>query len=130
VRPASFIHGVWRGELSAYVVERALEQLPHVGEVREVALVQGLDELTERELADVLEGDRHDQVPVGTGGLHHLDHLLGRVEDRPVNGRIELIGELVQDELPDVVVVAKDLQRAGFRLEPIGDGPGCLGSGA
>jgi hypothetical protein len=121
VGDARRVDRVRRRVASADVVERLLEDGPDVREVRDVGLVQGLDQLAVGELPDVLGRHAHDEVVLRTAGLDLRDHLLRRVEDGVFDLHAVLLCELIPHLLPDVVVVSEDPERSGLRREVVGD---------
>jgi hypothetical protein len=80
-----------------------------------------LEELARRELPDVLDRDRAEQVEARTLCLQLRDHLLGRLERGVLDLGPELVGEPVAVLLPDVVRVSEDAQRPRLDVEPVLD---------
>ncbi len=116
----------------AAVVERVGQLGPDVLlEVREVGVVERLDQLLGDQVDDVRAAQAHDQVELdGTGG-ELRDRLVVRVVGRDLDLRVELRLELLDRRRVDVVRVVVDPQRAGLgrravgdRLVVVGDRPG------
>ena len=108
--------------LPALIVERVGEVGPGLGDVRDIGVVQRLDQLALDQLAEHVDGGAHQHVEGQTAAqLRH--RLVHGVERGDLHLALVLLGEVVDALLVDVGHPVVDLQRgAFFRGLAAGDG--------
>ncbi|GBC87057.1 hypothetical protein HRbin12_01058 [bacterium HR12] len=103
------------------VVPGILEPRPHVREVGQVRVVEGLDLLGRDELREVL--DRGEEQVEADGVVLHLGHRLVHPGELRVLDLDAVLGlERLEDLLVDVVVPVEDAQRARLGRQAVRDG--------
>ena len=117
VAPDDVGHGVAR----ALVVERVLQLGPDVDEVRQVGVVQRLQDAAGHELHDVAAAEPEDDVERHRAGRELRQRLVGRVVGGDLDAAVELGLELLLRVRVDVVGVVVDPQRAALGLLAIRD---------
>ena len=95
------------------VVERALERVPDVLQVREIRVVDRLDQLAGDGAREVLDG-REPHVEARLAGGQLRERLLLVLERRDVDRDLVLLLELLDDGRVDVGRPVEDVQRALF----------------
>ena len=103
------------------VVEGVLELAPRLGDVRNVAVVEGTEQVGLHQLADHVDR-RHEHVEIDLAAADLRDRLAHRVEGRQLDLALVLLLEVVDALLVDVADPVVDLQGGPpLGLEPAGD---------
>ena len=127
VPPADAVHpdDVGHGVTAAAVVEGVRQLRPDVlGEVRQVGVVERLQELLGDQVDDVRAAQADDHVERDGAGRELGDRLVGRVVGGDLDRGSELLLELLDRHRVDVVGVVVDPQRPllgrpSFRYRPV-----------
>ncbi len=100
----------------ALVVPRVLHRGPGVGEVRQVVVVQRLEDLAHDQAAEAVR-HRDEDVVVDGAGRDLRDRLVHRDEVRLLDLDAVLLREVLLDPRPQVAVPVVDPERAALGLE-------------